>query len=460
MSPPRSGSTLLRVMLEGHEKLFSPPELDLLSFNTLKERKEKLSSNYSLWLEATIRAIMELKNCNVDEAKNIMNNYESEDISIKDFYNKLQNWAGNRILVDKTPTYALDKNILQRIEKYFENPLYIHLTRNHYASIYSFIEAELDKNFFRYEHSFNRRELAELIWMFSHQNIIEFLQHVPKERQIRIKFEDLINDTENEMIRLSGFLGIEYKENLIQPYQGKRMTDPINQNSQMVGDFKFYLRNKIDPNVTQRWKNYHKVDFLSDTVIKLAKNLDYQLSVKSITKESNYQRIEKIPRDKHIPLSFSQQRLWFLDQLDPGKSTYNIPGVVKLKGNLNIKVLEKSINEIVKRHESLRTLFLSDDGKARVHILSDLKINLKVYDLTELNEKQKEKQSSELIVELSKKGFNLSEGPLIRCNLLKLNEKNYILIITTHHIISDGWSSEIFVKELAILYKTFVNGKN
>ena len=463
LSPPRSGSTLLRVMLEGHDKLFSPPELDLLSFNTLQERKEKLSGDHSLWLEATIRAIMELKNCSSDEAEKIMDRFEKENMSVKEFYGELQGLAGNKLLVDKTPTYALDKKILERAEDYFENPLYIHLTRNPYASIYSFIEAKLDKNFFRYKNPFSRRELASLIWLTCHKNTLEFLENVPQERQIRISFEDLVLNPEPMMKSLSDFLGLQYDDKLINPYDGTRMTDAIDKNTQMVGDFKFYLRKKIDSNVVNRWKNFHKENFLCNESIKIAKQLNYSLTEEKISnidrKTFRYSTIKKISRDINLPLSYAQQRLWFLDQLEPGKATYNIPGVVELKGNLNVEVLEKSINKIVERHESLRTSFSSEEGIAKQIITNDIPIKLDIIDLSLSKSGKKEIEIDEIIKEDSQMPFDLSEAPLLRIKLLVVGQENNILLLTMHHIISDGWSSEVFVRELSILYSSYVNGE-
>ncbi|HEV2844130.1 MAG TPA: amino acid adenylation domain-containing protein, partial [Thermoanaerobaculia bacterium] len=113
LSPPRSGSTLLRVMLGGHPKLFAPPELELLSFNTLRERKEAFSGRDSFWLEGAIRAVMEIRACGPDEARRIIEACEAEDLTTAAFYGRLQEWLGDRVLVDKTPSYALDPAVLR-----------------------------------------------------------------------------------------------------------------------------------------------------------------------------------------------------------------------------------------------------------------------------------------------------------------------------------------------------------
>src|ERR671913_179430 len=143
----------------------------------------RLSCAYSFWLEGALRAIMEIKGCGAEEAASIMRGLEERDLSTKEFYRLMQEWVGDRTLVDKTPSYALHTSILQRAEVDFENALYIHLLRHPCGMIRSFEEAKLDQIFFRHAHPFSRRELAEMIWAISHQNILEFLQDIPIGRQ-------------------------------------------------------------------------------------------------------------------------------------------------------------------------------------------------------------------------------------------------------------------------------------
>jgi hypothetical protein len=108
LSPPRSGSTLMRVMLGGNPRLFAPPELELLSFNTLEDRREAFADRFSFWREGTIRALMEIKQCDADAATRLMEQCEEDNLSTKEFYALMQSWLGARVLVDKTPSYALD----------------------------------------------------------------------------------------------------------------------------------------------------------------------------------------------------------------------------------------------------------------------------------------------------------------------------------------------------------------
>ena len=457
LSPPRSGSTLLRVMLAGNKKLFSPPELELLSFNTLRERKNELSDNYNLWLESTIQVIMELNKCSVEEAETIMNRFEEQDTTVAEFYGYLEKLLQDRILVDKTPTYSLDVNILKRAEEIFEEPIYIHLARNPYASIYSFIDANLDKNFFRYQHNFDRRKLAELIWTLSNQNIIAFLEEIPAERKFNLKFEDLLLNPEEKMRKVCEFIDIEYDEGMIKPYDGEKMTEPIKKGSQMVGDFKFYLHTNVDNRVIDKWKKYHTADFLNDEAIKIAHKLGY--GQKDLTSKNVVTQIKRIDRNKDLPLSFAQQRIWFLEQLEPGLATYNIPGGVEITGNLNIEKLHYAINKIIERHESLRSIFPSEEGKAKQLILDNLKLDIDFVDLMDLDESIKRRVANDIILNNAKQPFNLEKGPLIRWKLLKIENEKFISLTCMHHIISDGWSVELFVKELVEIYTGTINNK-
>ncbi|MCD4691529.1 MAG: amino acid adenylation domain-containing protein, partial [Calditrichales bacterium] len=466
LSPPRSGSTLLRIMMAGNPKLFSPPELDLLSFNALQERKSAFSQDgLEIWLEATIRAIMEIKEYDAAEAKRIMSEYERQNLTTNEFFGLMQEWVGGRYIVDKTPTYAFDPEILKRMETGFENPLYIHLIRHPYAMIYSFIEAKLDKNFFRHSHPFSRHELAELIWIISNQNTINFLKNIPAQRQFRLKFESLLADPRHELENLCNFLNIEFAEEMLKPYQGKKMTDGVTSNSQMVGDFKFYLHKNINAGVAEKWKKFHTHDFLSDISWKLAEEFGYAVEkdlARKLTLEKHeaLTKIMPAPRDKELTLSFAQQRLWFLDQMDPGNPQYNIPGAIRLKGSGNIPVLEQSLNKIIERHETLRTIFTSsEDGKASQKILPKLSIKLDRVDLSKLPEDKKEKETLSLANKEARKPFNLATGPLIRAQLVQLSQDEFVLIMVLHHIISDGWSVNLFVQELSAGYSAFTKGR-
>jgi amino acid adenylation domain-containing protein/non-ribosomal peptide synthase protein (TIGR01720 family) len=466
LSPPRSGSTLLRVMLEGHPQLFSPPELELLSFNTLAERRAAFAREYQMVLEGTIRALMEIHGCDADTATRMMEEYEQQNLTTKEFYRLLQEGIGDRILVDKTPVYALDPAMLRRAEEDFDEPLYIHLVRHPYATIYSFIEAKLYEYFFRYPHSFSPRELSELMWIVSHQNILEFFSDIPAQRQHRVRYEDLVTDPRRTIEGMCEFLGIWFHPDMVEPYKGRRMTDAVRPTSQMVGDLKFYLRREIDATASERWRRHHREDFLSEAGWQLAGELGYeretaalQVSVSVAETTEQTPELKPVPRDGHLPLSFSQQRLWFLDQLEPGSPFYNVPAAVRFKGRLNVPVLERSLREVIRRHESLRTSFATVEGKPVLRIAAEVSPDLTVTDLRGLPETERESQLAKLARAEAQQPFDLAHGPLLRCRLLQLADDEQVALFTMHHIISDGWSVEVLISELGALYDAFLNNR-
>ncbi len=278
LSPPRSGSTLLRVMLGGHPLLFAPPELELLSFNTMAERKAALGGRYRDWLEGTIRAVMALKGCELEEAKRTLEDWESQGLTTAQCYGLMQDWMGERTLVDKTTSYSLDLETLKRAEAVFDRPLYVHLLRDPRDVVRSFEEAKLDQVFFRYDHPFSRRELAELVWLVSHQNILEFLKGVPADRQHQLKFEELVNGPGPAAEGLCRFLGLELHPEMLQPYGDRetRMTDGIHPLSKMLGDPTFHQHQAIDAKVAGRWREDNIEDFLGDITWQVAESLGYE----------------------------------------------------------------------------------------------------------------------------------------------------------------------------------------
>ncbi|OYD97951.1 non-ribosomal peptide synthetase [Nostoc sp. 'Peltigera membranacea cyanobiont' 210A] len=170
--------------------------------------------------------------------------------------------------------------------------------------------------------------------------------------------------------------------------------------------------------------------------------------------------IEKVTREDNLPLSFAQQRLWFLDQLQPGSSAYNLSRAVQLKGQLNITGLEQSFNEIIRRHEALRTTFVSENGEPRQIINSEVSITLPVVNLQNLTPEHREIETKRRAIIQAQRSFNLTSAPLLNVVLLQLAEQEYILLFTIHHIVADGWSAGIIIKELATFYESFCTGKS
>jgi len=162
-----------------------------------------------------------------------------------------------------------------------------------------------------------------------------------------------------------------------------------------------------------------------------------------------------IDRTTPPPLSFAQQRIWFLDQLDKGSTHYNVPYVARMKGQLRTDVLEASLNEIVRRHETLRTSFqLIDDQPVQI-IVPHLTCPLVIEDLTGLPAQSREAEAKRRSEQELLRPFDLSVAPLFRARLLKLTDDDHVLILSTHHVVSDRWSINLLSQELATLYAAF-----
>ncbi len=281
LSPPRSGSTLLRILLAGHPRLFAPPELHLLTYPGLAARKTALNGEFtSHLLQGVIRAVMQLKQCDAEAAQKFVDAAENRNLSTQQFYNLLQGWMpADQLLVDKTPTYAMHLDILNRAEASFENPLYIHLIRHPYGMVYSYERSKLERIApMTYQGQFSSRELAEMTWAVSHKNILSFLHQIPNERYHSLHFEHLVQHPEAQLKGLCRFLGIEFSSDMLEPYQNQqqRMIDGVQVASEMSGDLKFHLHDRINPDVAYQWRQFHKEDFLSQMTWDLASTFGYK----------------------------------------------------------------------------------------------------------------------------------------------------------------------------------------
>ena len=157
------------------------------------------------------------------------------------------------------------------------------------------------------------------------------------------------------------------------------------------------------------------------------------------------------------PLSFAQQRLWFLDQYEPENILYNIPAAIRMKGTLNVAALERGLSEILKRHEALRTTFCIVDDRP-VQVINEVQdFSLTVIDLGESSPEKNKATAERLVAEEARQPFNLAEGPLLRIKLLRLAENDHVLLVIMHHIISDGWSIKVLMREVGELYEAYAN---
>src|SRR6266508_1357144 len=176
-------------------------------------------------------------------------------------------------------------------------------------------------------------------------------------------------------------------------------------------------------------------------------------------------RLEEAPplvralRNERLPLSFAQQRLWFIDQLEPGGAMYNVPTALRVRGELRRELLGSALGEVVRRHEALRTRFEVREGQP-IQVIDEVSpIEMPLIDVSGLEERQREKEARKIAGEEAARSFDLNRGPLLRVIVLKMDEEEHVLLYTTHHIVSDGWSMEILIREVGELYRAFSAGE-
>lgn len=264
LSTGRSGSTLLRVMLAGHPALFCPPELHMLQYATFGQRQRELPSIH--FAKGFQRAWMELNGGDALDAESMAAKLVSADAPMQEAFRLLQERCHPRLLLDKSPSYTNDVATLERAESIFESPKYIYLVRHPYAVIDSYVRNRFEKLW--QGEGLGPLDLAEFEWTTTNYNVLCFLRHIPAERRCLIRFEDLVRNPEGSMRQISAFLGIEYVEELLTPYEGSRMIDG-------VGDPNLHERNAIDPNLADAWERVRLPRPLCRATQKIAKELGY-----------------------------------------------------------------------------------------------------------------------------------------------------------------------------------------
>lgn len=196
--------------------------------------------------------------------------------------------------------------------------------------------------------------------------------------------------------------------------------------------------------------------FETSTVAGIAKRIEATRQVMTSQKVS---LLQPIPRHDPLPLSYAQQRLWFLDQLEPGGAIYNLPIAFRLTGVLDVTALEKSLDAIIQRHDILRTIFPAQDGQPVQVILSSLPLTLSVVDLREFPDASREIEVRHRAIAESRQLFDLAQGPLWSVKLLWLADEEHVLLLNMHHIVFDGWSFDVFFQELTALYSAFSSSR-
>lgn len=170
-------------------------------------------------------------------------------------------------------------------------------------------------------------------------------------------------------------------------------------------------------------------------------------------------RLERAPLGQRIPLSFAQQRFWFLEQLDAARAAYNIARGYRLRGSLDASILQKALSAVVARHEVLRTTFVVVNDEPTQRIAPHLPVTIPIVDLSALDPEDRELRLETILAEEAQRPFRLAEDPMLRAILYRLEPREHVLLLATHHIASDAWSHEILLRELSVLYTANLSGR-
>lgn len=279
LSGPDSGSTLLRDMLAGHPALFCPPELGILAVESTSEiHRDRISLGLkkgSQWEYQGLQMVFsELMNVNSDESKALVQKLIEQDVPTQKVYEMLQQQADKRLLVDKNSVYSLRMQTLQRVETQFEGAKYIHLLCHPYTAIESFVRNRLYALYSL--ENVDPYEFTEAIWVRSNSNLLQLGQQLAPDRYYLIHYEELVSKPVYVMRNLCEFLGISFDEEILSPYDGKRMIERL-------GDPDILQHKTIDSSLSEAWKSIRLPQLLGEEARQLAARLKYELPAEAET---------------------------------------------------------------------------------------------------------------------------------------------------------------------------------
>ncbi|MEM7497172.1 MAG: beta-ketoacyl synthase N-terminal-like domain-containing protein [Pseudomonadota bacterium] len=276
LSSPRSGSTLLRVMLAGSPALFCPPELHLLPFDTLADWRDELEMRGTGMREGLDRAVMEAFSLSAADAQGKVDGWCDRAIPVPDVYRRLARATG-RLIVDKSPSYASDPAVLARAERWFARPRYVHIVRHPHAMIDSMRRNRMDRVIRGSDGQDDPERFAEELWHHQNRALLATLGNLPEGRHLRLRYEDLVQNPEDEVRRLAGFVGVPFSPAMLTPYEGSRMTDGLHGSSLSIGDPNFHSHSGIEPALAEAWRNAPLSRPVSVATRGLARRLGYEM---------------------------------------------------------------------------------------------------------------------------------------------------------------------------------------
>jgi hypothetical protein len=270
---PRTGSTLLRVMLAGHARLFAPPELNLLPFESMGERGRQIDEVGLSWMRrGPGTAFAYLENLTPEQVDQRLSQLEQDDVPVQQVYAMLQELAGDRLLVDKSPAYTGHLGILQRAEQLFKGSKYLHLIRHPCGAIESFARMGAHEWIGETVDFWDENPwlFAEKVWDAQNIHILEFLKDIEPSRQHRVIYEELVFDPSSVLQGICGFLGLPFDEAVLRPYDGDRMPGIGDPNTYSVYD-------RVESSLATAWKKRPPPQRLGEVTRRLCREFGYDI---------------------------------------------------------------------------------------------------------------------------------------------------------------------------------------
>lgn len=277
LSAPRAGSTLLRVMLDQHPQLFSPPELNLLMFSTMTDYVETFTPIG--WVDNLAQAVMKAHDTGINQAREFIQKWSFDGMPTSDVYPILRAWS-DKTVVDKSPLYAYNLPTMLKIRKMMPHVKVIYLTRHPYSAIISLIKTRLVSKFstgLGLDRDWDDYKQAEQQWSTLNGNIMDLCSLLDQENWMHIRYEELVTKPDVEMRRLCLFLNLPFHQSVLHPYEGKHATDPLPDRWATGGDSKFNTYTEIDASKGEEWRYIQLPHQLGTIARTVASKLGYEL---------------------------------------------------------------------------------------------------------------------------------------------------------------------------------------
>ncbi len=416
LSTPRAGSTLLRTMLQGHERIFAPPELHLLGYSNLAERQQAL--NNTGLEEGLLEALKNLRHCTAEQAREEVEKLAREGADTAGVYQRLRRLSAPALLVDKSPTYGRDPDTLRQSVKLFPDARYIHLVRDPLAVMESIVRNRFDRLID--PQGDDPWKTAEAIWLEINRNIADFLDTIAENRKLIVRYEDLVREPHRQTTRVCNFFNIEATSEMLNPYGESRMLEGLHQGSLSIGDPNFLNHDRIDASLAERWQgNLPEAFKPSAETVALAAHYGYRLG----------RDYSLLPAQTQSLARDGQESDWYIVQ------RFSVQEGIGLDRDR----LHEVIAGVLGAHPQLCVVLNPDKGALSQQPVADLVVTQEF----EHNGKRVEKVEAKLA-----RMLNITAGPIVGAALVREGKSRPQISLVWHHLVVDGLSAMLLFEDI------------